>query len=83
MSAKEHRWSGAPGMFCLDCGNPTMVEDAINCRDCTWSGGAQGMDNHEPCGLHRVWGEAMLTCPPDPAKVSEVNRLMGLNPILG
>jgi hypothetical protein len=75
-----HRWSGAPGVYCLNCGNEGPAESAINCSECQWSGGPFGMDNHVPCALHAVWTDAMSTCPPEPGKVLKVNALLSQEP---
>jgi hypothetical protein len=31
---KEHRWSGWPGAFCLDCGIDDPIEEALAVGDC-------------------------------------------------
>lgn len=32
--AYEHRWSGWPGAYCLDCGGEHWLELALGCADC-------------------------------------------------
>jgi hypothetical protein len=31
---REHRWSGWPGAFCLNCGQDDTTEAALACDDC-------------------------------------------------
>jgi hypothetical protein len=31
---KQHRWSGWPGAYCLDCGADDPIEAALGCHDC-------------------------------------------------
>jgi hypothetical protein len=31
---KQHRWSGWPGAYCLDCGANDPLEAAPSCHDC-------------------------------------------------
>lgn len=30
----EHRWSGWPGAWCLDCGSPDLTEQGLDCAVC-------------------------------------------------
>jgi len=30
----DHRWSGWPGAWCMDCGCSDPMELAVGCRDC-------------------------------------------------
>lgn len=30
----QHRWSGWPGAWCLDCGTADMSEESIDCLTC-------------------------------------------------
>jgi len=30
----EHRWSGWPGAWCLDCGLPDLNEEGLDCAVC-------------------------------------------------
>lgn len=71
-----HRWSGAPGAFCLDCGTPSAAESALACPECRWTGGGSGMDVHVPCPVHQAMAVALQSCPPTPESIREVNRLL-------
>lgn len=67
-----HQWSGAPGVYCVNCFNESPLEDAINCPICVWHEGMYGMEHHEPCDMHKDWDNVLATgCPPDPEKVTQ------------
>lgn len=45
----EHRFSGWPGAWCLDCGSPDLVEEGLaDCKECVWEMG----DKDGPCSAH-------------------------------
>lgn len=43
----EHRWSGWPGAWCLDCGSPDLVEECL--AGCAEGDPTEGI----PCADHR------------------------------
>lgn len=49
---KEHRWSGWPGAFCLDCGAPDPTEMAL-------ADGALYFDGPDMDHLEIKWEEGM------------------------
>lgn len=53
---KEHRWSGWPGAYCLDCGIEDVMEFALFCSKCqvpTYPG--EYNDVMTLCPEHKEW----------------------------
>lgn len=73
----QHRWSGWPGAYCLNCRSEDPMEDAIVCRDCTvHCAPGDGVTDDVYCELHTAWFHAMRNCPPAPEDVAIVNALI-------
>ena len=53
-TGRDHRWSGWPGAWCLDCGKADMLELGLSsqCRDCRASEGEDGTMIFVPCLFH-------------------------------
>jgi hypothetical protein len=72
--SSSHRMSGAPGAYCLSCGNEFAVESQLVCPDCVLTDDGEVVT---ACPLHNAWARAMASgCPPELALVTEVNRLL-------
>ncbi len=69
---KQHRWSGFPGAFCLDCGNENCMENALCCSKC-YIDLDNNPSNDKLCDEHALWSKALETCPPNQELVKEFN----------
>lgn len=70
-----HRWSGWPGAFCLDCGTPHGLEDALLCSECRLPDGPDGRRQEvKLCEAHAAWER--LSCPPDPDDLEKLNAML-------
>lgn len=59
----SHHYSGWPGAWCLDCGDPDVYEQALACRDCVVQAGPEDATLEEKlCPVH----EAMVRACPEP-----------------
>lgn len=67
----DHKWSGAPGMYCLACGNESPLEDALACADCKTDDNGVVVTF---CPMHHEWATAIEGCPPDRQKIRAFNE---------
>lgn len=56
----EHRWSGWPGAWCLDCGCDDPYEIALACGDCI------EVKDDSPMGFHYEFPNVVPTECPEP-----------------
>lgn len=61
-----HRWSGWPGAYCMDCGNPEPTEEALFCKDgCDLKAYSGDTASDTMCRMHTAWAECLQSgCPP-------------------
>lgn len=60
---KQHRWSGWPGAWCLDCGVEDPVESALGCPNCDLRCFDGDTASDEMCTEHKAYAQAVKNCP--------------------
>ena len=70
----EHRWSGWPGAYCMNCGIPHGLEEALHCRECHCPMPGDPDQEMRLCAAHTA--VQALPCPPTGEQVIEANALL-------